>query len=160
VAAPGIRPSRPEDRAALLALIVELQEHERRLHDGLRPGHEIAEAYLAYLEHHLRVGEGELLVAERDGEVVGFIAHLVERYDGPEETPDSGVFALVSDLCVSERRRGQGIARALLAAAEAYARGKGLARLRVEVLSANREAAAAYRRFGFEPYTALLENRL
>lgn len=160
MAAPHIRPRTPKDRTALLDLIVELQEHERHLHDGLRPGGEIADSYLAYLERHVFDGEGEFLVAEIDGAVVGFIAHLIDRYEGPEEMPDSAVYALVSDLCVRASHRGRGIAQALLAAAEVYARRKGAARLRVEVLSANREAAAAYRRFGFEPYVSMLEKRI
>jgi ribosomal protein S18 acetylase RimI-like enzyme len=101
-----------------------------------------------------------LLVAELDGAVAGFVACLVERYVGPEEAPDSAVYGLVSDIAVSPAARRRGVGQALLAAAEAHARGRGMARLRVNVLSANEEARAAYRRFGFVPYTEELEKRL
>ncbi|MGD9538328.1 MAG: GNAT family N-acetyltransferase [Alphaproteobacteria bacterium] len=137
-----------------------LQEHERLLHDGLLPGAAIAAPYLAYLERQVARHDGVLLVAERGGAVVGFVACLIERYDGPEEAPDSAVYGLVSDIAVSPAARRQGIGQALLAAAEAHARGRGMARLRVHVLSANEEARAAYRRFGFMPYTEELEKRL
>ena len=157
LAEPVIRLSAARDRPALLELIVELQEHERRLHDGLLPGAEIADSYLAYLERHLAEGEGELWVAELGGVVVGFIAHLIDRYAGPEEAADSATFVLVSDICVAPAQRGKGIAQALLGRAEAYAREHGLARVRIEVLSANAEARSAYRRFGFRPYVEMLE---
>jgi len=61
---------------------------------------------------------------------------------------------------VSPDARGQDVGQALLAAAETHARQRGMARLRVNVLSANQEAKAAYRRFGFVPYTEMLEKAL
>lgn len=152
-----LRPSEARDRPALLTLIIELQEHERRLHDGLLPGAQIAEAYLAYLERHLTASGGELWVAELEGGVVGFVAFLIDHYEGPEETADSATFVLVSDICVAQAQRGRGIAQMLLDRAEAFARERGMARLRIEVLSANNEARRAYRRFGFEPYVEMLE---
>ena len=58
----------------------------------------------------------------------------------------------VHDIFVQPAWRGQGIAHALLAAAEAHARHKGCCKLTLEVLANNHAARASYLRFGFRPY--------
>lgn len=58
----------------------------------------------------------------------------------------------VHDLVVHTDHRGQGVAQALLGAAEAAARTRGCCKLTLEVLSNNRTALAAYDRAGFHPY--------
>jgi hypothetical protein len=42
-----IRDAGPMDRAELRRAVVELQEHERKLHDTRLPGEQTADAYLA-----------------------------------------------------------------------------------------------------------------
>ncbi len=59
----------------------------------------------------------------------------------------------VHDIVVMSGHRGNGIGQALLAAAEAHARGCGCCKLTLEVLTGNATAMASYRRFGFTPYT-------
>src|SRR5271163_3677948 len=68
-----IRQATPSDRSQLIAAIIELQEHERRLHDSLRPGVEIAAPYLASIEARA-ARQGAILVAETDEGFVGFVA--------------------------------------------------------------------------------------
>jgi ribosomal protein S18 acetylase RimI-like enzyme len=58
----------------------------------------------------------------------------------------------VHDLAVLPHYRGQGIGRALLAAAEEHARAKGCCKLTLEVQDDNTRARALYRRFGFENF--------
>jgi hypothetical protein len=41
-----IRPASPDDRSQLRSAIVDLHEHERRLHSSRLPGEETADAYL------------------------------------------------------------------------------------------------------------------
>ena len=76
-------------------------------------------------------GDAAHLVAEDDGEVIGFCSlHFRERLNYP--TPE----AWVPDLIVSERARRRGAARALLEEAERPARVRRLlgARARIGVL--------------------------
>jgi len=59
----------------------------------------------------------------------------------------------IHDLAVLPQYRGQGAGRALLQAAEDYARRQGCCRLTLEVLESNSGARALYRRFGFDDST-------
>jgi len=59
----------------------------------------------------------------------------------------------IHDLAVLPEYRGKGAGRALLQAAEDYARREGCCRLTLEVLEANAGARALYRRFGFDDST-------
>ena len=58
----------------------------------------------------------------------------------------------IHDIAVSADWRGQGIGRALLAAAEAGARERGCCKLTLEVLEGNQRARAVYSACGFQPY--------
>jgi len=59
----------------------------------------------------------------------------------------------IHDLAVLPQHRGKGAGRALLQAAEDYARRQGCCRLTLEVLESNSGARALYRRFGFDDST-------
>jgi ribosomal protein S18 acetylase RimI-like enzyme len=90
------------------------------------------------------VGAGGVAVAERDGRIVGFAAF------GPTESDDvpraSGeLFALY----LREGCQGQGIGRALLAAAEAGLRNDGSRRAVLWVLETNVLARRFYERAGW-----------
>jgi len=58
----------------------------------------------------------------------------------------------VHDLAVVPTRRGAGIGRALLDAAEAHARRRGCCKLTLEVQDDNPRARATYARFGFTDF--------
>jgi GNAT superfamily N-acetyltransferase len=67
--------------------------------------------------------ERELLVADDDGRLAGFIDVHVQR------VVESEPYAEVGGLVVAEGRRGDGVGAALLAAAAGWARERGLGRL-------------------------------
>ncbi len=154
-----VRPAAVADRAFLLAAIIELQEHERHLHDTRRPGTEIAVAQLALIEARA-AGQGAILVAELEGAPVGFVAGWVEQEEVAAETAESNRFGLIADICVLEPHRCQRIAAPLLEAMEAHLAAAGVTWLRINVLAANAPARAAYARAGYVPYEILHEKRL
>lgn len=95
-----VRPWRAEDRAAVLALNAELQDHERALRPSLRPGAAITGAYVAALEARLaRLGEdGVLLVAEAaDGAVLG----LATCFVATDELEQEQRLVRIEDLVVT-----------------------------------------------------------
>jgi GNAT superfamily N-acetyltransferase len=151
-----IRPATAADRPRLRRAVVELQDHEHRLHDSRLPGEQVADAYLARIERE-SAKSGALLVAERTGAFVGFVAGWIEEFHAIIETPDSDRFAFVSDLFVTPQFRGKRIARQLLSAIERRLAQPGITRLRLCALAANEPATLAYLRDGFSPYEVLYE---
>jgi GNAT superfamily N-acetyltransferase len=92
-----------------------------------------------------RLGDDRLLVAEREGRVVGFAQlHLSPsiEYDGP-----AGKLAA---LVVDEHERGTGLGRALVESVEAEARARGCVLLFVTTSEQRADAHAFYERMGLE----------
>ncbi len=152
-----VRPWRPADRPAVLALNAELQEHERAPRASRRPGADRTDGYVAALESALADDgqDGALFVAEAaDGSgVVGFLACFV----GEGELASDPRELTVHDLVVTARARRRGVGRRLLAAARAFAAERGIRRVVVSVLAANELAATAYRAMGLRPVALVLE---
>ncbi|RBP18191.1 ribosomal protein S18 acetylase RimI-like enzyme [Roseiarcus fermentans] len=151
-----IRPATVADRPNLRRAVVELQDHESRLHDSRLPGEQVADAYLARIETRA-ARDGVMLVAESAGAFVGFVAGWIEQSDAIIETPDSDRFAFVSDIFVAPAFRGRRVAAELLAAIERRLARPGITRLRLCALAANDAATRAYLGDGFSPYEVVYE---
>jgi ribosomal protein S18 acetylase RimI-like enzyme len=154
-----IRPYEPQDAPALRQCVVALQEYERVIDSRLRPGDLIADAYCDYLHGRCKEARGQILVADQNGEVAGFVCVLAEeKFTGLDDPP--GSYALVTDLAVLDPFRRQGIGRLLLDAAESYARNAEATELRIGVLSRNAAARAFYLSKKFEPHLEILAKSL
>jgi ribosomal protein S18 acetylase RimI-like enzyme len=154
-----VREYRAGDARALEACIIELQDYERTIDLRLRPGASMAVKYLAQTLDRCRDFTGQILILGCEGAVAGFVAVLA-RMPFHELDDPPGEFALISDLVVLEPFRRRGYGRALLAAAERFARENGARELRLGVLSANRTALELYRQAGFERHSQVLSKRL
>lgn len=84
------------------------------------------------------LGKGIFLVAERDGQAVGYV--------GCQTVLDEGY---ITNVAVSPDCRRQGIARALIAKLTDEARAAGLAFVTLEVRASNAPAIALYEGAGF-----------
>jgi len=93
--------------------------------------------------------DGTVLVAEVDGEVVGF-ATILTRVTSEEIEEGETEYGLVSDLVVARKFRRQGLGRKLLEAAESYARANKVRWLRIGVLAENHSAGALYDSLNFK----------
>jgi GNAT superfamily N-acetyltransferase len=98
----------------------------------------------AFLRERLVNGESTLLLAERDGEALGF-THLYPLFSSVR----TARLWLLNDLFVADAARRQGVARALLDAASAFARERGAAGLMLETGRDNEPARALYRAAGW-----------
>lgn len=129
-----------------------------------------AEALVALLDHYAQdpMGGGQPLTEEAKArlcadlsmrpDAFSFIAWLggkpvglincIEGYSTFKAQP----LMNIHDVVVERGHRGQGIAQALLAAAEQLALARGCCKLTLEVLSGNATATRTYEHFGFAPY--------
>jgi GNAT superfamily N-acetyltransferase len=143
-----IREAVPADREALIAQFTGLNLFEDGVSGDRESSPEAGEASLDHTAECIAESGGHMLVAERDGAVVAFLALCF-----PESPPYVRValrrHGLVSELFVRPEARGAGVARALLAEAERLTRLRGLKRLAIGVLAGNAGAEALYRSTGF-----------
>ena len=88
------------------------------------------------------------LATAHDGSVVGTFALLVMDNLAHMGTPS----AVVEDVCVDERLRGQGIGKAMMHFAMEFARQRGCYKLALSSNAAREGAHAFYRSLGFEQH--------
>ena len=103
------------------------------------------DALAARLRRMLGRDDQRILVAERDGPVLGLLAlHVfpVLAYDRD--------LAMIMALVVTESARGLGVGRALIDRAEAVGKSLGASRLMVTTHVRRADAHAFYERLGFE----------
>ena len=97
-----------------------------------------------WLRERLRFGESVVLVAKRSGAAVGF----VQLYPMFSSVRTARTWIL-NDLYVDAGARRRGVARALLDASAAFARGDGAAGISLETTQDNAAARALYRAAGW-----------
>jgi GNAT superfamily N-acetyltransferase len=153
-----VRPFEAGDREAVLAL-------SHRLVIGVAAWRDpglVAEAARGWVEGSLgaagQPGHGVFVAVAGapggPGEVVGFVSvgqqkHFTGQVDG-----------YVGELVTAEAMEGQGVARALMSAAEDWARQRGLAHLTLETGAANGRARQFYEHLGYVEEEVKLTRRL
>ncbi len=147
------------DADALRALFVALQDHEHALGRDAPRGDAIADDYLKQMHERVRRYDGVIVMAELDGETVGFVT-VLRRV--PRSEPDDPVpwHSFVSELSVARQARSQGIGKVLMAQAEQLARDAGSPELRLAVAGGNDGAGRFYARLGFQTLATTLAKRL
>jgi len=146
---PAIRPARAEDLPAVSAMAAKLLELHHALDSARfflteRP----AEGYAWWFEQELPRDEVVLLVAERDGLLVGYAYARLEERDWNQLLDACGV---LHDLWVEPEARSAGLAEALVTAVAAALRAKGAPRIVLHAAAANPRAQALFARLGFRP---------
>lgn len=92
-----------------------------------------------------------LFVAEAGGSIEGYLVAVTQEH--PANPWKHAVTVLsIEQMGVRPSRQGQGIGRALLAAAEQFARERGLAEIRLSVWTFNEAARRFYERAGYQAY--------
>jgi ribosomal protein S18 acetylase RimI-like enzyme len=137
-----IRPAADGDRESVLAL-------GPRLAIGVAPWRNQAEAlavgrrWLTESLENAFAGEGAVFVACSESGVVGVISIEPSRHFTGERD------GYIGELAVAEHASRRGIGRALITAAAAWARDRGLANLTLHTGIFNTEARAFYASLGF-----------
>ncbi|MBG0823330.1 GNAT family N-acetyltransferase [Planomonospora sp. ID91781] len=137
-----IRPYRDVDRDAVVALASRLAEGVAAWRDASVVADAVHGWVTDSLEPSSSDGHG-VLVAIGDGSVAGFVAVTTRRHFTGQ------VDASIGEFVVSTEVEGTGIGRALVNAAEAWARDRGLQRITLETGAANTRARGFYRALGY-----------
>ena len=143
-----VRIADASDRDALLALTPRLADFPR---PPWRTAHEIAAADDAILLAALAAPgpDAVVFVTSGSGEPVDgvvFVATKTDYFTGERH-------AHVEVLAVAPHAQGRGVARALMGAAESWARARGDAFITLNVFDANARARGIYLRLGYLPET-------
>ncbi|MGZ4150177.1 MAG: N-acetyltransferase family protein [Actinomycetota bacterium] len=120
-------------------------------HGRLRRAEGMGAHGVARMVDGARGHDGLVVVAEDDGEVVGFAVGEVRRRD-PDERFEIVDFVngVVTELYVAPAARRRGAGRALLGALDERFRDSGCGAVTIEVFAPNRDARAFYAALGFE----------
>ncbi len=149
-AAATIRPAAPADLPTighLGALLV-------RTHHDFDPERFIAampqteRLYASFLGGQLEDRSKVILVAEEEGEVVGYTYAGIE---GPDYMVLRGPAGALYDVVVEPARRGQGIGRQLVEATVAELKARGAPRVVLATAARNETAQRLFARAGFRP---------
>jgi GNAT superfamily N-acetyltransferase len=154
-----IRAAADTDREGILEGMIALQTHEQSIEADRADPAVVAGPYVDDLLARRRKETVEILVAEIEARVVGWIG-IVAEYTSEDILEQHREFAYITDLIVLEAYRGRGVGRRLLEAAEAYAASKGAKRLKVGVLAANGDAHRVYAAAGFRDYEVILAKEI
>ena len=123
-----------------------------RLHYGFDPQRFMAprgdpeEGYAWFLGSQLREDDVVIVVAERKGDVVGYVYAGLEPQSWKELREASG---FIHDVVVAEAHRGGGIARALIEAASEWLKSHGAPRVVLWTAEPNHTAQRLFERAGF-----------
>jgi ribosomal protein S18 acetylase RimI-like enzyme len=112
-------------------------------------------------EKTLSAPGGILLVAERDGRIVGALVGEIEDHAEVSDTYDMPARqAHVHDLAVLAGARGGGVGRALMERFEEELRARDVPWYGLDVMAGNEQALRFYTSMGLEPAAVSLDKRL
>ncbi len=112
----------------------------------MRPGADGEQGYAWFLGTQLTGEDAIVLVAERDGEIVGYIYGAVEPASWKDLRDRAGY---IHDVFVTEDHRGHGVAEALMAGATDWLRTRGVPRVLLGTAAQNPDAQRLFQRLGF-----------
>lgn len=141
-----IRQATPRDLAAVVALrLALLREHpDHPVYGRLR--RDVADRARELFASQLRSPNEVIFLAEQAGEAIG-VLRCVESVGSPLMEPAH--YAYVSSVYVRPAVRRRGVLRALLGAAEQWARARGLRQMRLHNVAGSANAEAAWSALGF-----------
>jgi RimJ/RimL family protein N-acetyltransferase len=136
-----IRRAEPGDAAALVALARDVASEEEGWLITAGDWRSASEER-RYLRAVRRYPHAAVLVADEDGRIVGRLSAARDPHPACAHVADLG-------LMVARDRRRHGIGRALMAAAEDWARDVGIRKLELHVFPYNEPALSLYRSLGY-----------
>jgi ribosomal protein S18 acetylase RimI-like enzyme len=153
-----IRRAQKKDIPGMLQLLLQVGQ----VHYDIRPD--------LFQRHTLKYDEAalEVLVLQEDkpifvavdGEFVSGYCFCVHRNYRNNSVLADHKELYIDDLCVDEKHRGQGIARALYRHVQTYAKDCGCSHVTLNVWCGNDNAMAFYEKMGLRPRSIMMEQAL
>jgi ribosomal protein S18 acetylase RimI-like enzyme len=112
----------------------------------MAPGHSAEEGYAWFLGTQLAEPDVAIFVAERNGDVLGYVYAGLEPLSWKELRDEAG---FIHDIVVDERGRRTGLAGALLGEATGWLRSRGAPRVLLWTAEQNGDAQRLFARLGF-----------
>ena len=144
-----IRQATRNDVGGILPLWTEMMNLHSALDERFRPAPDAEKHWAEVLRSWLRDDDFCVLVADAEGQLVGYIIGMM-RANPPVLLPPT--YGLVSDICVDPAWRQQGIGRRLFEALEYWFREKGLSTVQLNVAHFSPVSQAFWRAMGCEDY--------
>lgn len=152
----------PEGLNDLAPLWAELHQHHREAADYPALVEDLDSSWASRLRWYRRLltrGASYVTASDDEGRLLGYA--MVAFEEGPDDTFEvMGGIAEVVTLIVTRGRRSHGVGRALLAAAERLATGRGFDTVKVAVMSGNVRAQDFYEACGYSAGEQVLYRRL
>jgi len=144
---PTIRAATHDDIDALVPLWHELEATQSRFR-AYPVADDAEQRLLASFRAAVDAEDGDVLVAYDGDEPIGMaLVHL----EHPSRQSDE-LAAELSRVVIRSDRRGTGLGKALIAAAESWARGRGVRTLVAAIFVANEPSRRFWTAIGFEPW--------
>lgn len=144
-----IRDGRKEDLKAVVDLWEKLAKQHAELSSELQLAPDSRRKWSRYLAKKFSERSTKLIVAEEDGDIVGFMLCLL--------TPNTPIYkdrtiGIISDAYVNEERRKKGVAGMMLKLALRWFAKNKASSVQLGVAYANVEARAIWHQLGFRPF--------
>ena len=152
-----VRAVESSDKNIIIEMLQSLQDYERALHPGRRPGADVAEFRYKRITDAAENFNGAVLVAIEKSEIVGLTAGWMIIDEDQLQDMEHREHGYISVLFVSPEHRGKDIAQKLLNSIEQHLVSVGANRLSINTLARNGPAVTASRAAGFEPFEMKLE---
>jgi ribosomal protein S18 acetylase RimI-like enzyme len=144
------RPATPADAAAMgqLGELLVRMHHDFDPQRFLEPTPQTAQGYGAFLGRQIGEPDAIIIVAERDGNIIGYAYGSVEGYDYMSLRGPAGA---LQDIVVDPAYRRQGVGRMLLDAIIAALEARGVPRTLLSTAVRNEAAQRLFASVGFRP---------
>ena len=152
-----VRAAESSDKNMIIEMLQSLQDYERALHPGRRPGADVAEFRYKRITDAAENFNGAVLVAIEKSEIVGLTAGWMIIDEDQLQDMEHREHGYISVLFVSPEHRGKNVAQKLLNSIEQHLVSVGANRLSINTLARNGPAVTASRAVGFEPFEMKLE---
>jgi len=143
-----IREATEDDLDDIVDLWELLVEHHQAYSEHFKLARDGRRKWAAYLEEKFTEKSTKLIVADEDGELVGFMLCLMSSGRPVFSEKNVGV---VSDAYVVKHRRKKGVMREMLVVALRWFHKNKIRAAEVSVSAANLEARTAWAQLGFKP---------